>query len=51
MQFSDLFETEFNSNYPYVTKSPYVRSVGNSQRAVDNAQTVAKLLFKQHEDL
>ena len=29
---------------------PYAWSVGNSQRAVDNVQTVAKPLFKQHED-
>ena len=51
MQLSGLFETESYSNYKCVTKSPYVWSVGNSQRAVDNVQTVAKPLFKQHEDL
>ena len=50
MQLSELFETEFYCNYKCVTKSPYVWSVGNSQRAVDNVQTVAKPLFKQHED-
>ena len=51
MQLSDLFEKESYSNYKCVMKSPYVWSVGNSQRAVDNVQTVAKPLLKQQEDL
>ena len=48
---SDLFETESYSSYKCATKSPYVWSVGNSLRAVDNVQSDTKSLFKQHEDL
>ena len=42
MELSNLFEIESYSNYKCVIKSSYLWSVGNSQRAVDNVQTVAK---------
>ena len=42
---------ESYSNNKCVIESPDVCSDGNSQKAVDNVQTVAKPLFKQHEDL
>ena len=42
--FEILFQLE-------TTKSSYVWSVDNSQRAIDNAQTVARPLSQQNEDL
>ena len=35
-------------NYPICLKHNFI---GNSQRIVDNVQTIVEPLFKQHEDL